>query len=608
MELYLFKSACCMAILYGLYLLFLERESMHNFKRFYLLGSLALSFIIPAITVTQLVEFTPSNAATVTITNNAGDAIAPINYNWITTGLWSIYLLGVALFSIRFFKNLRQLWIRIKSNPRQKGKQISYVLLRKLVIPHTFFSYIFVNKKGFEDHEIPTEVLVHEQAHATQKHSVDILFAELLQLLFWFNPLIYLYKRSIKLNHEFLADKAVLEAGFARSNYQETLLHYSVSANGPSLANAINYSSIKKRFTVMKHTSSKRTRLVKGMFILPVIAFLGYSFSTTNTVVINTQEPEVTIEELRATNHPTYSDFNRWQDKNTYTLLLDNTPIANAAIKEYHPDDLPFFSEFSVANQSGAKHVQVNLMTNPFWQSQIGVGFVTPKQQEAIIEEALYSATDPIKIVINGKSITVNGNTTTLKYFAKAVDKATKTWTDNEYKNADIKIQISNVDSAFIKKLNDVYKTTKLYQASPNKYGLVPPPPPPPPAPVTVTEVQEVILEEIEMLPNSENEFIEIEEVEEFEEIKEVIEIKTEPQNGQNVFVEIVETPTPPPPPPPLSVTDAIVKLAKEGAKFMLNGKEITSDRALELAKKDALNTIDVVKKNGKRTVVNLKM
>ena len=99
--------------------------------------------------------------------------------------------------------------------------------------------------------------MLHEQAHASQKHTADILFIEVLKVVFWFNPLFYLYKKEIKLNHEFLADRAVLKKGLDASVYKELLLSFSSNQNNLSLVNAINYSSIKKRFTVMKKQTSK---------------------------------------------------------------------------------------------------------------------------------------------------------------------------------------------------------------------------------------------------------------------------------------------------------------------------------------------------------------
>jgi len=100
-----------------------------------------------------------------------------------------------------------------------------------------------------------------------------------MQILFWFNPLIYFIKHSIKLNHEFLADNAVLKQGIASSTYQNTLLAFSSNAAEPKLANAINYSSIKKRFTVMKTHTSKQAFWLRNLILLPLLAILIYSFS-----------------------------------------------------------------------------------------------------------------------------------------------------------------------------------------------------------------------------------------------------------------------------------------------------------------------------------------
>ena len=90
-----------------------------------------------------------------------------------------------------------------------------------------------------------------------------MLFIELLNVIFWFNPLFYYLKKSIKLNHEFLADRAVLNKGVSLTAYQEILLAFSSNPNEPQLANAINYSSIKKRLIIMKTNTSKKNHLVK---------------------------------------------------------------------------------------------------------------------------------------------------------------------------------------------------------------------------------------------------------------------------------------------------------------------------------------------------------
>jgi hypothetical protein len=168
---------------------------------------------------------------------------------------------------------------KIKQNPKLKTQKSIHVLLEELIVPHTFLSYIFLNKTHFETQQIPKEVLIHEEAHVIQKHSLDILFIELFQIVFWFNPLIYLLKKSIKLNHEFLADQEVINKGVTLSKYQQILLAFSSNALEPQLATSINYSSIKKRFTVMKTSSSKTGIWLRSIVLLPLLAILIYSFS-----------------------------------------------------------------------------------------------------------------------------------------------------------------------------------------------------------------------------------------------------------------------------------------------------------------------------------------
>src|SRR5690606_8999501 len=194
--------------------------------------------------------------------------------------LWTVYGLGILFFSIKFFRNLFGLIQQIRKNPKYKNSRFINVLLNETVIPHTFFNYIFLNKQQFENREIPQEVIFHEEAHARQKHSLDIIFVELLQIVFWFNPLFHFIKKSIKLNHEFLADRAVLNAGAKTSEYQKILLAFSSNAATPSLAHSLNYSSIKKRFTIMKTHTSKRAIWLRSLLILPLLSVLIYGFST----------------------------------------------------------------------------------------------------------------------------------------------------------------------------------------------------------------------------------------------------------------------------------------------------------------------------------------
>lgn len=276
---YLFKSAVSLAVLMLFYKLLLEKENMHVFKRFYLLGALVISFSVPFITFTTYVESTTANTAIVYQSINLSEE-NQILADILPYFLWSLYAAGVLFCGAKFFHNLRMILLRIRHNQKDKTGCATIVLLEEEVIPHTFWNFIFVNQKKYDRHKIPPEVFEHERAHARQRHTVDILFVEILQVVFWFNPLIYIVKHFIKMNHEFLADRAVLQKGIQTSAYQQILLTFSSDALTNNLANSINYSLIKKRFTVMKTHTTKKAIWARSLLLLPLLALLIYSCST----------------------------------------------------------------------------------------------------------------------------------------------------------------------------------------------------------------------------------------------------------------------------------------------------------------------------------------
>ena len=350
MELYLLKSTAILAILFVFYKLVLENTSIHNFKRAYLLGSLLASFLIPFITFTSYVEVSPIHS---TYTQGASqvaltDAEATVNY-WPIV-LWTIYGLGVLFFSVKFLRNLFKIIQQIRKNPKYRDRSFINILLSENVIPHTFFSYIFLNKKQFETGKIPTEVLLHEEAHASQKHSLDIIIIEILKIIFWFNPLFYFFKRSIKLNHEFLADEAVLKNGMETSAYQKLLLAFA-SPNGygdnltPQLAHSINYSSMKKRFSIMKTHTSRRSILFRSLLILPLLSFLIYGFSTKEVMTKRAEKAQNTyqvLDEKPLLKVHVIGEKITVNDKET--TILNFTAAVDAVTKDWTKKDFKLFS------------------------------------------------------------------------------------------------------------------------------------------------------------------------------------------------------------------------------------------------------------------------
>ena len=184
MLVFLLKSTACLTIFLVFYKLMLERESIHHFKRYFLLGALIASLIIPNLVFVEYIETVQPNTSAFSPMMEQGAAVTieqPIPqtsvFDWQLL-LWIIYGLGVIGFGLRFMANLLRIRLRIKKNPKFKENFVTKVLLKQALPPHTFFNFIFLNQKQHQEGNIPQEVLLHEETHAKQKHSLDILFIE----------------------------------------------------------------------------------------------------------------------------------------------------------------------------------------------------------------------------------------------------------------------------------------------------------------------------------------------------------------------------------------------------------------------------------------------
>jgi hypothetical protein len=123
------------------------------------------------------------------------------------------------------------------------------------------------------------EIMIHELVHIRQKHWFDLLLVELLCMMQWFNPLVWIYIRFIRQNHEYLADEVALQQTSDPAVYRAVFLNQIVGAPVVNLVNSFNYSPNKKRFNMMKNIISSPYRKMKLLFILPVFAIVLYAFA-----------------------------------------------------------------------------------------------------------------------------------------------------------------------------------------------------------------------------------------------------------------------------------------------------------------------------------------
>ena len=279
---YIIKFVLCSGFLYSFYKVFLERESMYKINRFYLLFSLVFSLVAPIYEMElpmtiQETQLSPEIIAYILANPQLLEQESGWNYGELLNLIYGI--IGLGLF-FRFVFNIISIIYRIKQDEKFETQEITFVLDDKTDQPFSFLHYIFLPQENYDT--IHPNLIQHEKAHCIQKHSWDIVFIEIFQIVFWFNPFIYLYKKSIKLNHEFLADEYVLQNDVDVKIYQHQILDCIAAQSQNSVASHFNFILTKKRLLMMtKHTSKRKARILSfASFPFILSAFVLFSQKT----------------------------------------------------------------------------------------------------------------------------------------------------------------------------------------------------------------------------------------------------------------------------------------------------------------------------------------
>jgi biopolymer transport protein ExbD len=315
---YLIHSTISLAILILFYYLVLAKEKMYHINRFFLLFSLIFSLTIPLIPVGLGENILPNagwfqGAETVSAPPlnfydadqpAAGEPIPVINQEqtFYSSGFLSrtallVYFIIAAGLFVRLLRIIYIIQLKADRNIKRRIDRFEIVLLNEEVIPHTFLGSIFINKGQYEKGEIGDEILLHELAHARQKHSLDVLFVEILKILYWFNPIIWMYKQAILTNHEYLADEAVLSGGTDVPVYQKILFKAMLNQPVHELSSNMSYSLTKKRLQMMTKPISKFRTVLKSIMLIPLFVVMGLFLGCEPTLKDQT-EPGIPDQEL----------------------------------------------------------------------------------------------------------------------------------------------------------------------------------------------------------------------------------------------------------------------------------------------------------------------
>ncbi len=304
MALNIISIAIAVAVLWIAYRVLFINSNRLVFNRTFLIVALGFSLILPAAglyigrSTPQIVSYRQSlfqgimldevviTAEGVTISTPVEaiadeEAVAPIqeaanSFN-IWKYLWLIYIIGVGVMGLVFLFKLGKIWFIIIKSPKKKMPGYTAVFTGKEHGSYSFFNYAF-----FPNENVNAEIVRHEMSHIAHHHSADILFVELMMIIQWFNPFIYLYKRELQSLHEYMADRDVVATGIDKQNYMMLILQQCTAVDFSNMSNNFSFLLTKKRIKMITQSKKAKGVVIKALLTLPLFALLLFANCKSN--------------------------------------------------------------------------------------------------------------------------------------------------------------------------------------------------------------------------------------------------------------------------------------------------------------------------------------
>jgi TonB-dependent SusC/RagA subfamily outer membrane receptor len=242
-----------------------------------------------------------------------------LNLNEYGTWIILVFIIGVIIFLVRLAMQFYSYLQLQRSSELLTDMPVKLYHVDKNIVPFSFGNAIFINQEQHNESEL-REIIRHEFVHVKQRHTADMIWAEVLCIVNWYNPFAWMIKKVIRQNLEFIADQQVLQNGLDKKQYQYLLLKV---AGSPAfrIANQFNFSFLKKRIAMMNKMKSARLHLVKFAFVLPLIAVLLLSF----------REQIGGLIEMRLTSVEDNKPLNAQSIQTGGKMIVDTVPVDNTA-------------------------------------------------------------------------------------------------------------------------------------------------------------------------------------------------------------------------------------------------------------------------------------
>ena len=302
---YLIKSSGLIAMFYLAYHFLVRKETFFNSNRWFLLSGLFTSLLLPLffikkiilverpkISLEDLVAYSQHSSTTIK------DVPVVEAFDWIQF-IWLGYILITCLLALKIVLNFTSLYRMLYQQQVIKKERFKLVNLNENIAPFSFFNYIVYNSDLYSNEELQS-ILLHEKIHSQQRHSLDVLIARLFCIVFWFNPFIWLYKKAITQNLEYIADQKAIEQLEDKKSYQRALLKVVSHQSCLSITNNFYQSLIKKRIVMLNTNQSHKRNSLKYALIIP--ALIGFVFLFQIKVIAQAKEETTFTRRIQSGN------------------------------------------------------------------------------------------------------------------------------------------------------------------------------------------------------------------------------------------------------------------------------------------------------------------
>ena len=299
MIMYLLKLNIVLILLFIFYKLMFTGDTFFSWRRATLIGMYFVAMLVPGMDFSAWLS---NSEGMTSIANEYATVVLPV-VSISSEGRGALGWEGIALIVysvVVCVLLLRFLWQLIFIILLKNNSQTAYIHDTEVYVltndegPFSFFNWIFINPERHKSDEIE-EIMMHELTHCQQLHSIDIIFAELFCVVFWFNPFVWLLKREVRLNLEYLADNSVLANGKDNKEYQYHLLGLTYRKNVATITNNFNVLPIKKRIKMMNKKETKGILKAKYMLYIPLVAML-LAVSNIETIARNVAKVTASVE------------------------------------------------------------------------------------------------------------------------------------------------------------------------------------------------------------------------------------------------------------------------------------------------------------------------